>query len=164
MKQMTLNDLIQEEPEQPKEQKDFSNIKEFAGYVGKCEFCDWGTDERTCQWSVKNESRYSYKHCENGSFWKPDALSIPKLCGSCKYANSFVYEGEDIYHPIEEPNIYCTREDGSVNRQRPFINFCQEGFGVGYWHRQHEWDTCDAWELNPFWGHKLVKGRLEECK
>ena len=166
MKQMTLFDLIREEPEPIKEQIDFSKIKCFADYVGKCEFCGWqrnNCDKTTCQWSCQNpDKRNTYYRCDNGSFWQPESHSIPGLCGACKYSNSFVYEGEDIYHPIEEPNIYCEREDGSVNRQRPFINFCQEGFGVGYWHRQHEWDTCDAWELDPFWGYKLVKGKLEE--
>ena len=119
-------------------------------YVGRCEYCEWGQNKYTCQWSFDNPNKYSYKHCKNGSFWHPDSWKIEGLCGGCKYHNSFHYQGEDINNPIEEPNIYCTREEGSLNRQKPYERFYQHGFGVGMWHRQHEWDVCEAWEPSEY--------------
>jgi len=124
--------------------------KTWEEYVGRCEYCGWGQNKYTCQWSTDNPNKYSYKHCKDGSFWQPDAWKIPGLCGGCKYHNSFHYMGEDIDHPIEEPNIYCTRDEGSQNRQKPFERFEQPGFGVGTWHRQHEWDVCEAWQPSEY--------------
>ena len=56
------------------------------------------------------------------------------------------YDAKAFSDPVEEPNIYCTRDDGSVNRQQPFREFYSQHFGACLWDRQHEWDTCDAWE------------------
>lgn len=122
----------------------------FKDYIGRCEFCDWGVDEITCQWSNKNPSRHKYGGCECGSKWMPDVWKIPKLCGGCRWHNDFHYQGEDIDHPIEEPNIYCTRPGGSINRIKPYQEFEEAGFGVGTWHRQHEFDSCEGWEASEY--------------
>ena len=81
----------------------------------------------------------------DGSHWLPDGTKIPGLCGCCKHGNCFEYEGES-HNPIEEPNIYCEHDDGSLNRYCPYEKYKQERFGVGTWHRQHEYDTCERWE------------------
>lgn len=136
----------------------------FADYVGRCEYCMWGKDEASCHWSVNCTDKHHksiIQECdENHSFWKPDSWKIPKLCGNCRHSNNFVCKCEkeevdqygvvrrDLDKPIEEPNIYCTRHDGSINRSRPYEVYCTPGFGVGHWHRQREWDTCDGWELD----------------
>lgn len=86
------------------------------------------------------------------------------MCGNCKWANQFEYEIKPEYEdsvkkhngytkqsaedPLEEPNIYCTHRDGSLNRRTAYKDIEQAGFGVGHWNRQHEWDTCDRWELD----------------
>lgn len=145
--------------------------KEFSDYIGWCEYCYWGTDEETCHWSVNcKDKHHKAVLCEcdaNHSFWKPNCWKIPHLCGNCKHSNMFAYRStneyvkdgvlhKDGYFPIEEPNIYCLRNGGSVNRTRPYEEFCTENFGVGHWHRQREWDTCDAWELDSCY-HKYLK-------
>lgn len=171
--QVTIFDLLAETWKEPraavpkeevqKVKEEVRELKCFADYIGKCDFCYWqrnNCDKFTCDWSYQNNDKYSYKQCYDGSFWLPEALSIPKLCGSCKFANMFCHGGEDINHPVEEPNIYCTRDEGSLNRQKPYDFYCQQGFGVGTWHRQHEWDSCDAWELDPYWGKQIENGRL----
>lgn len=33
-----------------------------------------------------------------------------------------------------------------IGRQQPFLEFYSQQFGACLWDRQHEWDTCDAWE------------------
>ena len=132
----------------------------FEDYIGNCEYCMWGINPITCQWSDQNpDKRKTYSECHNGSFWKPDSWKIPKLCGSCKYSNSFHYQGEDFQNPIEEPNIFCTRTDGSVNRIKPYKQFEEEGFGVNTWDRQHEWDSCDAWEQDSWKADCVAKSK-----
>ena len=149
--QLSIFDIVKEKPQC------------FEDYIGRCDFCHWGDDKYTCQWSEENPSRNKYGGCRNGSRWMPGELKIPKLCGNCKCANDFHYQGDDIYHPIEEPDIYCTRKEGSINRQQPFKRFYSDGFGVGTWHRQHEWDTCEGWELYNYWGN-LKDGKIERRK
>lgn len=135
-------------------------------YIGKCKYCMWygyglysqygnkrkeGTEEYNCQWEMKRPGT----RCKNHDFWKPSTHTIPKLCGNCKHSNCFHYQKKEQYEeydakafsdPVEEPNIYCTRDDGSVNRQQPFKEFYSQHFGACLFDRQHEWDTCDAWE------------------
>ena len=154
--QISLFDIAPELEEKP---------KTFEDYIGKCKYCMWygcglyrepghkrisGTENLMCQWT---EGKNPY--CVNKSFWKPSTYTIPKLCGNCRHSNCFHYQRKEQYKendirgfhdPVEEPNIYCTREDGSVNRQKPFLAFYNQGFGACHWDQQHEWDTCDAWE------------------
>ena len=142
--------------------------KTFADYIGKCEYCMWygyglyepyghkrkpGTEGQMCQWEVSRKG--VPPQCHNRDFWKPSIYTIPKLCGNCRHSNCFHYQKKPQYKeydakafsdPVEEPNIYCTREDGSVNRQYPYKAFYSQHFGACLWDRQHEWDTCDAWE------------------
>lgn len=135
--------------------------KEFKDYIGRCEFCMWAQSEETCDWSDKNPKQY-YKGelaCKNKDRWKPADSRIPRLCANCEHSNPFVYQikpenapkngkysSKAADDPIEEPNIYCTKWMGSVNRSKPFQQFENPGFGVGHYHQQHEWDTCDVWE------------------
>lgn len=157
-----------EDPDKPPE------LAEFSDYVGKCEYCMWygyglydpfshkrrkGMEGLNCQWE-----KSKFYHCTNGDFWKPGEYAIPKLCSNCYWSNSFCYQKkpeykensrEAFHDPVEEPNIYCTREDGSVNRREVFRDFWEDGFGPCRWDRQHEWDTCDAWRSD---GWKLKRG------
>lgn len=136
----------------------------FADYIGRCEYCYWGNDPESCTWSDRYQGRLRNKafQCINRSNWMPCIYKIPKLCGNCEHSNPFRYQVKDKYKPmlkngyyhdaacdpVEEPNIYCTYEDGSLNRSQPFAKFCHDGFGIGSWDRQHEFDTCDNWELD----------------
>ena len=148
-------------------------------YEHKCEFCYWGSDESTCQWStLSGRQHISYFACVDHSKWQPSISDIPRLCGNCKHCNQFEYQTKPEYEeeerrhngysrraaddPLEEPNIYCTRPGGSVNRTRPYLKYCEHGFGVGHWHRQHEWDTCDGWELDREWYGKMYEKLKEE--
>lgn len=120
-----------------------------------CDYCLWWDNEANkCQWGVydsqhKHEDiNYSYPSCEGHASFLPSARKIPKMCANCKYSNVFIYQGEDIHNPIDEPNIYCTHDEGSLNRRTAYKDLEQVNFGVGLWNRQHEYDTCDRWELD----------------
>lgn len=141
----------------------------FTDYIGKCEYCMWygyglydnmtrkrkpGTEGQMCQWET---DKFAGFKCTKRSKWKPSIYAIPKLCGNCRHSNCFHYQTKPEYKGkegsakafadlVEEPNIYCTREDGSVNRQQPYLAYYSQHFGACLWDRQHEWDTCDAWE------------------
>jgi len=140
----------------------------FADYVGQCKYCMWygyglytalghkripGTEAYKCEWDMQ---KTAFMKCVNHNRWKPSTYHIPKLCGNCTHANCFHYQDKPEYankphcaksfaDPVEEPNIYCTRDDGSVNRTQPFLQFYENHFGACLWDRQHEWDTCEAW-------------------
>ena len=139
----------------------------FEDYIGQCKYCMWygygmydpighkrrpGTEGRACQWEGDG-----FMGCKDRSKWKPGDRAIPRLCSNCAHSNCFVYQTKPEYKendikafedPLEEPNIYCTHEDGSVNRQSPYKDFWEKHFGCNTWDRQHEWDTCDAWRSN----------------
>ena len=164
--QISLFDMMPAEAIGPKPDKP----ETFADYIGKCKYCMWygyglyepyghkrkkGTEGQMCQWEVSRKGIPT--RCKNHDFWKPSIYAIPKLCGNCRHSNCFCYQTKPEYEgkegsakafadPVEEPNIYCTREDGSVNRQQPFLAFYSDHFGACLWDRQHEWDTCDGWE------------------
>ena len=131
-------------------------------YVGKCEYCMWyryNLDKKereegrlNCMWERDKVKAF---RCINHSRWKPGEYSIPGLCANCAWSNMFHYQEKEEYKgkkhayahrdPVEEPNIYCTRCGGSVNRRQVYRDFWETGFGSCRWDRQHEWDTCDAW-------------------
>lgn len=138
----------------------------FEDYIGRCEYCMWygyglydnitrkrrkGTEGLNCQWEMKNKGPFL---CIGKSKWKPSTYTIPRLCGNCRESNCFHYQKKPEHKdnsakafsdPVEEPNIYCTRDEGSVNRSQPYKEFYEMSFGACLWDRQHEWDTCDAW-------------------
>lgn len=78
--------------------------------------------------------------------WKPGRKALIGCCATCKYSNCFIYEGDHQDNPIEEPNIYCDHPEGSLNRRCVYPEYWTRRFGVGTWHRQHEYDTCDRYE------------------
>ena len=142
---------------------DFISPDSFEDYVGKCEYCMWNNGTIGCPWDKEKRKKWHIDSavCKDHDHWRPNSCKIPGLCGGCKHANSFEYEIKEKYKsklswngysseaaddPEETPNIYCTRDGGSVNRRKPFERFETKNFGVGHWHRQHEWDTCDGWE------------------
>lgn len=135
-----------------------------------CRSCCWyRSDVGRCQWAIIKDRPnmrvdYSYPSCEGFCLYQPSEYKVPQMCGNCKWANQFEYDIKPEYEesvkrnngytiesaddPLEEPNIYCTHRDGSLNRRTEYKDIEQAGFGVGHWHRQHEWDTCDRWELD----------------
>ena len=135
-----------------------------------CRACWWyRSEEGRCKWAIdtdrpnKPEKNFYYPSCQYGdSGFEPDEYKVPRMCANCKWANQFHYEKKDeykkegapggysskaMYDPVEEPNIYCTHPEGSLNRRTEYKDREWPNFGVGRWHRQHEWDTCDRWEL-----------------
>jgi len=145
-KQMTFDDFL--EPET------------FSDYIGRCEWCAW-SDGQKCKW---DDSYWTKPYCVNKDAWLPSDR-IPRLCCNCKHSNCFHYNTKAKYEaklkngyskesandPEVDNELYCTRNEdkpdaGSVNRSRPYIDFVQKFGAVGIWHRDHEWDTCDAWE------------------
>lgn len=140
-----------------------------AAYGDKgCKVCQWNRDGR-CFWAIikdrpgKPSVDFTFPECDGGCSFMPNEYKIPRMCANCKHSNQFVYETKPEYEkdlekhngytdkaandPVEEPDIYCTHHDGSLNRRTEYKDFESAGFGIGHWHRQHEWDTCDRWEL-----------------
>ena len=136
-----------------------------------CKVCRWynksngpyGKKMPGCYWNdaywVKVDGMPVYPTC--GRF-EPAESCVPGMCANCKWSNQFEYQDKPEYaeelkrhngytrraadDPLEEPNIYCTHPEGSLNRRTAYKDREQEGFGVGHWDRQHEWDTCDRWK------------------
>ena len=163
--QLDVFDILAE-AEAPKEEPQ-GEPQTFEDYIGRCEYCMWygyglydwrgnrrkGTEGLNCQWETKGKGFA----CLGKSKWKPSTYTIPHLCGNCRHSNCFHYQKKPEYKdndprafsdPVEEPNIYCTRDEGSVNRQQPFKDCYEKNFGACRWDRNHEWDTCEAWELD----------------
>ena len=125
-----------------------------------CRVCFWWNNRKDmpgCYWNdpywLKEKfcERQIYPDCK---FMPDDVKGLP-MCANCEYANSFVFQDKpehkdnhrrSMYDPLEEPNIYCTHREGSLNRRTAYKDLEQKNFGVGHWHRQHEWDICDRWE------------------
>lgn len=145
------------------------NLEKISyGYRG-CKGCRWyRSEEGRCSWAMTRDTyakkvNYMYPDCGGHSF-EPDEYVIPRMCSNCKYGNQFEYETKPEYaeslkrhngytrqaadDPLEEPNIYCDCHKGSLNRRTEYKDLEWANFGVGHWHRQHEWDTCDNWELS----------------
>lgn len=124
-----------------------------------CQVCEWWNhDNRTkgCTWNDPYWNRNGIDHQEYPDCrFMPDSYKIKGMCGNCRHCNNFVFEDKpehkdnhkrSMYDPLEEPNIYCTHPQGSLNRRTAYKDLEQHNFGVGHYHRQHEWDTCDRWE------------------
>lgn len=142
-------------------QMDISDFLPVEYGTISCKVCHWmryGHDQ--CHWrdkhyheSIKPEDP---EHCEH---FMPSEYLVPGMCASCKYSSSFEYEVKEEYiprmkngysresadDPIEDENIYCTHPEGSLNRRCSYTKYQWPGFGIGHWHRQHEYDTCDRY-------------------
>lgn len=156
MEQITLEDYIKSIP---------ASEKPIEYGVRGCKVCVWYNNRKDmpgCYWNDEYWGR-------NGFMPKqiyPDCKFMPNsniaelhMCGSCEHCNQFIFEDKpeylpsspknhhkSMYDPLEEPNIYCDHRDGSLNRRTAYKDLEQANFGVGHYHRQHEWDTCDRWE------------------
>ena len=160
MEQITL-DMYQKTLEEPTKPIEYGDRG--------CRVCFWWnnrTDMPGCYWNdqywLKDSfcQRQIYPDCK----FMPDDVKGLHMCANCEHANSFVHQHKPQYlekinkswnhycresneDPLEEPNIYCTHPEGSLNRRTAYKDLEQKNFGVGHWNRQHEWDTCDRWEL-----------------
>ena len=136
-----------------------------------CAACIWITKDKTCKWAETEHWRnrnkpmpvYKYPHCDGFGSFEPSNYKVPQMCANCKWSSQFHYEKKPEYieyeartgkrhrdefrDPLEEPNIYCTHPEGSLNRRTAYKDVEWPEFGVGHWDRQHEWDTCDRWEI-----------------
>lgn len=123
--------------------------------AGKCEYCAWWNksdglrETQGCMWMQHYPGHLDEDDLKNHSCWMPQTKGM-KVCATCKHSNDFIYEGEDMYHPVENNDLYCDLEDfygkTPINRRELFQKYRTRNFGVGYYHRQHEYDTCDLWE------------------
>ena len=134
-----------------------------------CAACIWRTKDKTCKWA-DHERRpgkpapvYTYPSCEGYGSFEPCMYKVPQMCANCKWSSCFCYETKPEYidykkltgkehrdafrDPVEEPNIYCEHPEGSLNRRTAYKDVEWPGFGACHWDRQHEWDTCDRWEI-----------------
>lgn len=125
-----------------------------------CQVCLWYNNRKDipgCYWNdqywIKDGfmTMQSYPDCR----FMPDDSKGLHMCANCEHANCFIYQVKPeykdnhrraMYDPVEEPNIYCDHYEGSLNRHTAYKDLEETNFGVGHWHRQHEWDTCDRWE------------------
>ena len=136
-----------------------------------CAACVWRTKDHKCKWAeyerrpTKPEPIYEYPNCDGYGHFMPCQYKVPAMCASCRWGNCFHYETKPEYieytkrtgkqsrdefrDPLEEPNIYCTHPEGSLNRRTAYKDIEWPGFGACHWDRQHEWDTCDRWEPDP---------------
>lgn len=133
-----------------------------------CKLCQWYVkDKQMCSWEGYRSRKdkgpaYEYPTCSGECRFEPSEYKV-RMCANCKYSNDFCYQTKPQYEdaiekrgysreaaddPVEEPNIYCTHREGSLNRHTAYKDIEWPGFGVGHWHRQHEWDICDRWELD----------------
>lgn len=145
--QISLNDFLE-----PTEQA------ELAGSLKDCEACAFYkpfnehgtlTGGKEVHWRCLFDNRLRHERTEpwdcKGKDWLPGRKALKGCCAACEYSNCFEYQGKQD-DPEEEPNIYCTHIDGSLNRRCVYPEHIQKGFGVGRWSRQHEYDTCDRYE------------------
>lgn len=136
-----------------------------------CRACEWFRSEPgRCYWAIQRDkpnrpkNEFFYPSCDDGdSHFEPSEYKVPRMCSNCKWGNQFEYETKPEYEedlkrhngytkkaandPLETPNIYCDHPEGSLNRRTEYKDREWANFGIGHWHRQHEWDTCDRWEL-----------------
>lgn len=104
-----------------------------------CKVCAWHSD-KGCKWQGSQIYGDKFPDCP----FMPDETKVPRMCANCDHGCQFEYDS-DGNKVIESQNIYCCHPDGSLNRHNEYKQ--QKGYGVGSWYRQHEWDTCDRWEI-----------------
>ena len=129
-----------------------------------CHVCTWygHMGQEGCCWNDEywqKDSFFKRQEYPDCRFMPSSSRGMP-MCDNCEHCNNFIYQikpeylkdvanGKRIkamYDPLEEPNIYCDHHLGSLNRRTAYKDLEQAGFGVGHYHRQHEWDICDRWE------------------
>lgn len=165
MYQMSLTDCFDNLYTDPK----LKNQKKIEYGFRGCRACRWFQEkEQRCLWAIyasrpgKPQKNYIYPGCDGDNHFYPSAYAIPGMCENCKYSNQFHFQYKNKYKeerekhngysregtadPIEEPNIYCTHREGSLNRRTEYKDCEWEGFGTCHWDRQHEFDTCDRWD------------------
>lgn len=113
---------------------------DYDSYRQHCDYCVYQRKEKIrnieypCYWKAE------YNECK----WKPNCYKIYGTCASCRYSNPFRYKGNQD-KPEEEPNIYCTHKEGSLNRRNCYLDKWYKS-GIGSWHGQHEMDVCDRYK------------------
>ena len=133
----------------------FMNTEKPVTYGDRgCHVCQWwNKKEKDCVWHLEYNSTEAFPDCK---FMPADYRGL-HMCANCAQANCFIFEDKpehngdykaSMYDPLEEPNIYCDHPEGSLNRRTAYKDLEEPNFGVGHWHRQHEWDTCDRWEAD----------------
>ena len=164
------------EPEYQTPVAEIESVAEAAGCsieygTRSCEACAWRSIEYGCKWAEyhrhpgREAPVFKYPNCDGYGHFMPCQYKVPAMCASCRWGNCFHYETKPEYmeyqrqtgrphkqsfrDPVEEPNIYCTHPEGSLNRRTAYKDIEWEGFGATKWDRQHEWDTCDRWEPDP---------------
>lgn len=122
---------------------------------GICECCGWWNRTNGymgmvpgCFWEKEYPEHLDDDDLENHTCWMPN-VELMKVCGSCEHSNSFLYSG-DVDHPEEDNDLYCDlwhfHNRHPENRRQLFEGKRRKNFGLGIYHRQHEYDTCDCWE------------------
>lgn len=159
--QMSIDDLLREQQKPEYGSRGCNACWWFRENVGRCQ---WAIDrDYTRAGKAKIDYKYPVCGADFAGTFEPSPYRVPKMCGNCKWANEFCYKNKPEYaaelaknngytrraadDPLEEPNIYCTHPQGSLNRRTEYKDLEWAGFGVGHWNRQHEWDTCDRWEM-----------------
>lgn len=127
--------------------------------AGNCIFCAWYNHKfdyvrnRTaegCFWQQEFPNHLDQEEIKTHSCWLPNDKTM-KVCASCRHTNMFCYDGDDIHNPEINNDLYCELSDfhnkTPINRRELFKEYrCTKEFGVGFYHRNHEFDTCDCWE------------------
>ena len=123
-----------------------------------CRVCIWYNSKKNeCQWNDVYwlQDGFMTKQIYPVCKFLPDDKKGLSMCANCRHSNSFIFEDKpehkdnhykSMYDPLEEANIYCDHPEGSLNRHTAYKDLEEANFGVGHWHRQHEWDACDRWE------------------
>jgi len=126
--------------------------------AGNCFYCAWFNrlgnglkkQQEGCFWQIEFPNHLDQEQLESHSCWLPNPKTM-KVCASCKHTNPFCYDGEDMHNPVINNDLYCELSDfhnkTPINRRELFVEYrCKKEFGVGFYHRNHEYDTCDCWE------------------
>lgn len=122
----------------------------------KCEYCAWWNNTNAygliegCFWQKEYPGHLDPEELKTHSCWLPNTTTM-KVCATCEHCNSFLYDGEDVHNPVINNDLYCSlsrfHNSTPINRRELFKEFrVKKEFGVGFYHRNHEYDTCDCWK------------------